>query len=162
MIGTCECCDRQNVPVSHIDTVFGIEAFACYLCLGETDLDPYGELQEKRGSDAHLIWWLNQSDVERIEYLGLAGLLETWPKYLTAQFASRNGRPGRGRLWVDGEIEADQPAPPEEAAFGALNPVCRMAADCGGIVIREGDFPEVGNLPGFVTTFDMKLWLAGA
>jgi hypothetical protein len=45
MIGTCEICDRQNVPVSHIDTVFGIEAFACYLCLCEDDPDPYGELQ---------------------------------------------------------------------------------------------------------------------
>jgi hypothetical protein len=43
MIGTCECCDRQNVPTSHIDTAFGIEAFACYLCQGETDPDPYGE-----------------------------------------------------------------------------------------------------------------------
>jgi hypothetical protein len=44
MIGRCDCCDRQNVPVSHIDTVFGIKAFACYLCLGEDGPDPYAEL----------------------------------------------------------------------------------------------------------------------
>jgi hypothetical protein len=44
MIGRCECCDRQNVPISHIDTVFGIEAFACYLCLCEDNPDPYDEL----------------------------------------------------------------------------------------------------------------------
>lgn len=49
MIGTCECCDRQNVPVSHIDIVFGIEAFACYLCQGEADPDPYGELENSKG-----------------------------------------------------------------------------------------------------------------
>ena len=44
MIGACDCCDRQNVPVTHIDTVGGVEAFACYLCLHESEPDPYGEL----------------------------------------------------------------------------------------------------------------------
>lgn len=48
----------------------------------------------------YLIWWTNQSDVERVEYLGLDGQLGHWPKYLKDEFASRNGRAGRGRLWV--------------------------------------------------------------
>lgn len=52
MTGTCECCDRQNVPISHIDRVFGIEAFACYICLHETDPDPYGELKEENDCDS--------------------------------------------------------------------------------------------------------------
>lgn len=101
----------------------------------------------------YLIWWTNQGDVERIEYLGEVGMLGHWPKYIGDQFASRNGRPGRGRLWVD---EACKDAP-EEAEFGPTNPVCRMAADCGGIVIRDIDLGEVRHLPGFVTTFDMKI-----
>jgi hypothetical protein len=44
IIGTCECCDRTGVPLSRINQVFGIETFACYVCLGDTDPDPYGEL----------------------------------------------------------------------------------------------------------------------
>jgi len=44
VIGRCDCCERENVPVSHIDATFGIEAFACYLCQCEDDPDPYGEL----------------------------------------------------------------------------------------------------------------------
>ena len=44
IIGTCECCDRTGVPISRINQVFGIETFACYVCLGDTDPDPYGEL----------------------------------------------------------------------------------------------------------------------
>jgi hypothetical protein len=98
-----------------------------------------------------LIWWLSQDDVERIEWLGVAGLLSDWPEYLTDEFASRNGRPGRGRLWV-----ADQ--------FGDVGakwdnelPTCKMAKDSGGIVIEAADYMQVVHLPGFVTRFDMSL-----
>ena len=101
----------------------------------------------------YLIWWTNQSDVERVEYLGLDGQLGHWQKYLKDEFASRNGRAGRGRLWMPDEFTDA----PQEAEFGPTNPVCRMAADCGGIVIRDGDFEQVCHLPGFVTTFSMKI-----
>lgn len=48
-IGSCDLCDRQNVPVSHFDATFAHpEASACFLCQGEDDPDPYGELE---GSD---------------------------------------------------------------------------------------------------------------
>lgn len=104
-----------------------------------------------------LIWWTDQSDIERIEHLGLHGDLDHWPAYLTEQFESRNGRPGRGRLWVADEIEKDRPAPPEEAEFGEHNPVCRMASNCGGIVIRSRDYEIVATLPGFITTFACSL-----
>lgn len=45
MIGSCDCCDRQKVPVIH-GFVTGIETFQCYLCQGETDPDPHSELEE--------------------------------------------------------------------------------------------------------------------
>lgn len=50
MIGACDCCDRQHVPVSHFradQTSAQCETTACYLCQGETDADPYGELYDE-------------------------------------------------------------------------------------------------------------------
>ena len=44
MIGNCDCCDRTNVPVSKVN-VPG-EPSACFLCQGDTDPDPYGEMTE--------------------------------------------------------------------------------------------------------------------
>lgn len=47
-IGTCDCCDRQNVPVSHFradQTSAQCETTACFLCQGEDDADPYGEVE---------------------------------------------------------------------------------------------------------------------
>jgi hypothetical protein len=42
-IGTCECCDRTNVPGSVVNCPG--EPFACYLCQSD-DVDPYCELEE--------------------------------------------------------------------------------------------------------------------
>jgi hypothetical protein len=39
-IGSCDCCDRQNVPVTSGDVT------ACFICQGEDDPDPYGELED--------------------------------------------------------------------------------------------------------------------
>ncbi len=45
MIGSCDLCDRQNVPVSHFDECFAHpEAHACFICQGDSDPDPYGDL----------------------------------------------------------------------------------------------------------------------
>lgn len=45
MIGSCDCCDRQHVPVSRFNATGAYpEGVACFICRGETDLDPYGEL----------------------------------------------------------------------------------------------------------------------
>ncbi len=50
MIGACDICDRQNVPVSHLNaTSAHPETSACFLCQGQTDPDPYCEL----GHDWH-------------------------------------------------------------------------------------------------------------
>lgn len=47
MIGSCDACDRQNVPLSHFhadETSCG-ETYQCFICQGEDDPDPYGELE---------------------------------------------------------------------------------------------------------------------
>lgn len=43
-IGSCDCCDRTNVPISRGE-VTGIETYACFICQGDTDPDPYGEME---------------------------------------------------------------------------------------------------------------------
>lgn len=52
MIGTCENCDRENVPVSNC-RMSGMESTQCFLCQGEADPDPYGEREDHR-IQAHL------------------------------------------------------------------------------------------------------------
>lgn len=47
MIGNCDCCDRENVPVAHFSaTAAHSEGAACFLCQGDEGPDPYGELEE--------------------------------------------------------------------------------------------------------------------
>lgn len=48
MIGSCDNCDRQNVPVSH-GFACGMETTQCYICQGEVDPDPHGEMEAKGG-----------------------------------------------------------------------------------------------------------------
>jgi hypothetical protein len=45
MIGSCDNCDRVDVPVSS-ETFCGCETTQCYLCQGD-EADPYGELFEE-------------------------------------------------------------------------------------------------------------------
>lgn len=46
MIGSCDCCDRQHVPVSKFNATGAYpEGNACFICRGDTDPDPYGELE---------------------------------------------------------------------------------------------------------------------
>lgn len=42
-IGNCDCCDRRNVP-GHVVNCHG-EPFACYICQGDDDADPYSEAE---------------------------------------------------------------------------------------------------------------------
>jgi hypothetical protein len=43
-IGDCDCCDRTSVPLGFVEA-FGIETYACYICKGYDDPDPYGEAE---------------------------------------------------------------------------------------------------------------------
>jgi hypothetical protein len=42
-IGDCDCCPRTNVPGSVINCPG--EPFACHICQGDDDPDPYGEME---------------------------------------------------------------------------------------------------------------------
>lgn len=44
MIGNCDACGGQNVPVSNCNSSSG-ETTQCFLCQGGTDPDPYCELE---------------------------------------------------------------------------------------------------------------------
>lgn len=47
MIGSCEICDRQNVPVSHYNECYAHpEVDVCFLCQGQDDPDPHSEMEE--------------------------------------------------------------------------------------------------------------------
>jgi hypothetical protein len=47
MIGSCDCCDRQCVPVSRFSASAAYpEGIACFICQGDADPDPYGELED--------------------------------------------------------------------------------------------------------------------
>jgi hypothetical protein len=97
------------------------------------------------------VWWLNQWDYENgIELedgkLDIFGL----PEYLQDEVRSRQGRPGRGRLWVPDGIEIqDIPWPEKET------PLTRHLGKCGGIVFWRRDLPIVKEFPGVVTDMDL-------
>jgi hypothetical protein len=46
MIGNCDCCDRMTVPVNHFNATAAYpEGVACFICQGDSDPDPYGEME---------------------------------------------------------------------------------------------------------------------
>jgi hypothetical protein len=42
-IGNCDCCDRTNVPGTVVNCPG--EPFACHICQGDEDADPYSETE---------------------------------------------------------------------------------------------------------------------
>jgi len=90
-----------------------------------------------------LIWWL----IERDYPLFRPEDLDRLPDYIRDEVRSREGREGRGRLWVPAEIDC------EEINWDDQNPLCRLISSesAGGIVFHQRDFDKVMNLPGFVT-----------
>lgn len=101
-------------------------------------------------ADEYLIWWTNQEDCDRIVPL------ESWPVWLYDEFRSRQGRAGRGRLWVSLRL-ADAPKTVTIEWDSLTNWLCLAANTAGGIVIRREDLRHVQFLPGFITTFAMAL-----
>lgn len=53
-------------------------------------------------------------------------------------------------MWVSGEIKFEG-----HADWDGANPMCAIADDAGGIVLRARDVGHVAFLPGFVTTTRM-------
>lgn len=101
-------------------------------------------------AEQYLIWWTSQEDCEAITPL------DSWPMWLYDEFRSRNGRAGRGRLWVPPLFASDAP---EEAKWSIDNWLCAAAEikSAGGIVIPAHALRHIQFLPGFITTFEMSL-----
>lgn len=50
MIGNCDCCNRENVPVGRFNATSAYpEGVACFICRGDDDPDPFGELDNPPG-----------------------------------------------------------------------------------------------------------------
>lgn len=120
------------------------------------------ELRELR--IPYAIWWTDQVSCELAEAMGAP--LDEWPPYLMAQWRARLGRNGRGRLWVDCDIDwgtgpmmiiADRKWVEFED-----HPVGKALAEgaCGstwaGIVVRFEDVHHCLVMPGVVTDVDLK------
>ena len=95
------------------------------------------------------IWWTSDDDCRKIAQ-SLDSQNFQLPEYIKSQFRSRFGRSGRGRLWIDhGEIKL------KEIPWDDTKPICKRAAECGGIVIHVSDLTAVVSLPGFVSDLNM-------
>lgn len=95
-----------------------------------------------------LIWWTNQEECESVTGRMLRGL----PEYIQAQYQSRFGRPGRGRLWIssdfDGENISVDPWPDTPLAK-------KLAEDSGGIVFNASDLDQMSSVPGDLTNLKL-------
>lgn len=89
------------------------------------------------------IWWTTQGECEKIG----DKLPDTVPWYIASEFDSRNGRPGRGRLWIAKHLEQYNPS---VASWGET-PMFRHLEECGGIVISGEDAHTLADLPGTIT-----------
>jgi hypothetical protein len=100
-------------------------------------------------TDPHYVWWLNQPQTEAVLE---PSNFDRLPAYLQGEVKSREGRAGRGRLWVsrtlgEGEFGID---PWPDTALAK-----ELGMDSGGIVFKADDLPLLSAMPGIVT--DMKL-----
>jgi hypothetical protein len=107
-----------------------------------------------------LIWWTNQADCEAIDdAFPNGGMIASFPAYLQDQYASRYGRNGRGRLWVSSRFGkagiSDWPSTPMGQILGERS---RLGQTYAGIVIRDEDALLLDEMPGIITTFDLKRW----
>ena len=95
-----------------------------------------------------LIWWLSEANYGGLTTEVRAAL----PRYIAEEVQSREGRSGRGRLWVPQGIELGPiPWPPDNPNAQKIDEDCS-----GGIVFRRSDFAAVKDLPGFVTNTSLE------
>lgn len=97
-----------------------------------------------------LLWWTTQAEAEVIGNEYGDGLVSGIPEYIRREWASRRGRPGRGRLWVSPELKD---APTELDVPGRTGITQFIdAGSAAGIVIRTEDAVHLRELPGLLTT----------
>jgi hypothetical protein len=100
-----------------------------------------------------LIWWTNQHDCEEVgSYRGAVDV----PDYISSEFRSRYGRPGRGRLWIPNSLSAEVPVPPISIPFPETPLANVLGNSYGGIVIRARDVECLRDLPGVITDLAVR------
>ena len=103
-----------------------------------------------------IVWWLSQNDYKALEKVQLS---KTVPAYIVTEVCSRDGRNGRGRLWINGAVWKKNEKHliiniPEKYWSTPLAEY--LAEFCGGIVIRKSDYKYVKNFPGIFTDLKLK------
>lgn len=94
-----------------------------------------------------LIWWLSRDEQAQI-------IPEQWlqiPIYIKNELASREGREGRGRLWVPKDIDL------EEIPWDDNHPNAQRVTNesAGGIVFHSSDRQALAGLPGLITELNL-------
>ena len=84
------------------------------------------------------VWWVNQSDCESINEDNIN------VSYIRKEYDSRNGRAGRGRLWVPKQIKLQQVELPSTVVFEGND-------THGGIVIFKEDVESIRNFGGIIS-----------
>jgi hypothetical protein len=94
----------------------------------------------------NVIWWLNQQETEFVCENPIDGL----PEYILDMIDSRDGRPGRGRLWTPPDVKAAVDPWPDTLLAKWLG------KDSGGLVIRKEDVHFIAMYPGTVTDLNLN------
>lgn len=98
-----------------------------------------------------IVWWLSANQMK--SGLDSFDQIKGFPNYIKEEFVSRYGRNGRGRLWINNEIDKKLSIP--EKYWNT--PLAEYLAEfCGGIVIRKSDYKYVKNFPGIFTDLKLK------
>lgn len=107
-----------------------------------------------------LIWWTTQAEAEVIGNEYGDGLVEGIPEYIRSEWASRRGRPGRGRLWIARELTAE--GMPNGIETPGRTGITRYldAGSAAGIAIRAKDVGFLRELPGLVTTLTYERFIS--
>lgn len=102
------------------------------------------------------VWWLNSDCYTQMRRQDKERRLETY-EYLNSEYSSREGRAGRGRLWISNVVRNKYPEVNNGIVPWPENAISRLINDLdfGGIVVLPEDLEYVKTLPGFVT--DMQL-----
>jgi hypothetical protein len=104
------------------------------------------------GAERLLVWWTSQNECDVFDEYAFRQL----PPYIRREFASRDGRPGHGRLWVPAEVEqlATGPIRITEGWHTALG--AYLEKHCAGIVFGSSDLGSLARLPGTVTDLELR------
>lgn len=99
------------------------------------------------------IWWLNQGHVLSVcRSLDNDDMPSPLPAYIQRQVESMNGRPLRGRLWVDNDLGTVEVNPWPGTSLGR-----ELGANWGGVAFRETDLAMVKREPGIITDLNLNI-----